>query len=149
MSEISFVAVKPDGVQRGLIGEIISRFEKKGFKLVAAKLIVVSQDLAEKHYAEHQGKKFFNGLISFITSGPVFAMVWEGKGVVASVRKMLGATNPLSSESGTIRGDFGCDMGRNLCHASDSIENGQREVELWFGKDIIQWKQSTESWLRE
>jgi nucleoside-diphosphate kinase len=148
-SEISFVMVKPDGVQRGLIAEIFSRLEKKGFKLVGAHFMQASEELAKKHYAEHEGKKFFPGLISFLTSGPVFAMVWEGKGVVASVRQTLGVTNPLNAAPGTIRGDYGIDMGRNLCHASDSAESGIRETELWFGKDIVQWKQTNEQWLKE
>lgn len=148
--EQTFVAIKPDGVQRGLMGEVITRFEKKGFKLVACKFIVVSQELAEAHYDEHKGKGFFKGLISFITSGPVLAMVWEGKGVVASVRKLLGATNPLQSEPGTIRGDFGVDMGRNLVHASSDVDAGKREIALWFKKEEVQeWKQSNHTWLYE
>jgi len=146
----TFVALKPDAVQRGLMGEIISRFEKKGFQLVACKFLTCSVEQAEKHYAEHNGKGFFKGLISFLTSGPVLAMVFQGKGVIASVRKMLGVTNPLNSEPGTIRGDFGVDTGRNLVHASSDEDAARGEIALWFKKEEIQeWKQSNSSWLYE
>lgn len=110
--EQTFVALKPDGVQRSFIGEVISRFEKKGFKLIGAKFVSISKEQAEKHYEEHKGKDFFDDLIIFLTSGPIFAMAWEGKGIVASVRKMLGKTNPLNSEPGTIRGDLSIDSCR-------------------------------------
>eukprot|EP01080_Neovahlkampfia_damariscottae_P002790 gene2790-4198_t len=148
--ERTFVACKPDAVQRGLIGEIFSRFEKRGFKLVAAKFLLPSEELAKKHYAEHSEKPFFGGLIGFITSGPVFAMVWEGKGVVAAVRKMLGATKPLESEPGTIRGDLAVDMGRNICHASATVEEGKAEIALWFKEEeLVQWKRNQETALYE
>ncbi|MBC6455686.1 MAG: nucleoside-diphosphate kinase [Hormoscilla sp. SP5CHS1] len=130
--EQTFLAIKPDGVQRSLVGDIIRRFEVKGFTLVGLKLMKVSRELAEKHYEVHKERPFFSSLIEFITSGPVVAMVWEGDGVVASARKIIGATNPLDAKPGTIRGDFGIDVGRNLIHGSDTIETAQREINLWF-----------------
>nr|1HLW_A Chain A, NUCLEOSIDE DIPHOSPHATE KINASE [Dictyostelium discoideum] len=130
--ERTFLAVKPDGVARGLVGEIIARYEKKGFVLVGLKQLVPTKDLAESHYAEHKERPFFGGLVSFITSGPVVAMVFEGKGVVASARLMIGVTNPLASAPGSIRGDFGVDVGRNIIAGSDSVESANREIALWF-----------------
>nr|1HHQ_A Chain A, NUCLEOSIDE DIPHOSPHATE KINASE [Dictyostelium discoideum] len=130
--ERTFLAVAPDGVARGLVGEIIARYEKKGFVLVGLKQLVPTKDLAESHYAEHKERPFFGGLVSFITSGPVVAMVFEGKGVVASARLMIGVTNPLASAPGSIRGDFGVDVGRNIIHGSDSVESANREIALWF-----------------
>nr|1LWX_A Chain A, NUCLEOSIDE DIPHOSPHATE KINASE [Dictyostelium discoideum]1LWX_B Chain B, NUCLEOSIDE DIPHOSPHATE KINASE [Dictyostelium discoideum]1LWX_C Chain C, NUCLEOSIDE DIPHOSPHATE KINASE [Dictyostelium discoideum] len=130
--ERTFLAVKPDGVARGLVGEIIARYEKKGFVLVGLKQLVPTKDLAESHYAEHKERPFFGGLVSFITSGPVVAMVFEGKGVVASARLMIGVTNPLASAPGSIRGDFGVDVGRAIIHGSDSVESANREIALWF-----------------
>nr|4C6A_A Chain A, NUCLEOSIDE DIPHOSPHATE KINASE, CYTOSOLIC [Dictyostelium discoideum] len=130
--ERTFLAVKPDGVARGLVGEIIARYEKKGFVLVGLKQLVPTKDLAESHYAEHKERPFFGGLVSFITSGPVVAMVFEGKGVVASARLMIGVTNPLASAPGSIRGDFGVDVGRNIIGGSDSVESANREIALWF-----------------
>lgn len=118
--ERTFLMVKPDGVQRNLIGEIVSRFEKKGFQLVGAKLMQVSRELAEKHYAEHKERPFFGELVDFITSGPVFAMVWEGENVISVARQMMGATNPKDAAPGTIRGDFGVTVGKNVIHGSDS-----------------------------
>ncbi|MDJ0676485.1 MAG: nucleoside-diphosphate kinase [Calothrix sp. MO_167.B42] len=148
--ERTFLAIKPDGVQRGLVGEIIRRFETKGFTLVGLKFMSVSKELAESHYAVHRERPFFPGLVQFITSGPVVAMVWEGEGVVASARKMIGATNPLNSEPGTIRGDFGVDIGRNIIHGSDAIETAQTEVALWFkDEELVSWKPEMMSWLRE
>ncbi|WP_448379839.1 nucleoside-diphosphate kinase [Gloeomargarita sp.] len=148
--ERTFVAIKPDGVQRGLVGEIIRRFEAKGFTLVGLKLLRVSRELAEKHYDVHRERPFFPGLVAFITSGPLVAMVWEGDGVVAAARKMIGATNPLSAEPGTIRGDFGISIGRNLIHASDAIETAQREISLWFSNDeLVSWQPATLPWLVE
>jgi len=132
--ERSFVMVKPDGVQRGLIGEVISRFERRGLKLIAAKMMHVSPELAAKHYAEHESKPFFPRLINFITSGPVMAMVWEGPGAVATIRKTVGATNPGNAEPGTIRGDFAVHTHFNLVHASDGPESAAREIALWFGE---------------
>ncbi len=148
--ERTFLAIKPDGVQRGLVGAIISRFETKGFKLIGLKLLNVSRELAEKHYDVHKERPFFPGLVDFITSGPVVAMVWEGDGVVASARKIIGATNPLSAEPGTIRGDFGISVGRNLIHGSDAIETAQREISLWFTEhELANWEPSIKSWLVE
>eukprot|EP01071_Lankesteria_metandrocarpae_P002449 Lankesteria_metandrocarpae@DN2339_c0_g1_i3.p1 len=135
--ERSFIMVKPDGVQRGLIGEVLQRFEKRGYKLVAAKVVIPTEKLAEEHYAEHNGKPFFPKLITGITSGPVFCMVWEGNDVIKQGRAMLGATNPLSSAPGTIRGDFAIDMGRNVCHGSDGKESADREIALWFTKNEL------------
>jgi nucleoside-diphosphate kinase len=148
--ERTFIAIKPDGVQRALVGQIISRFETKGFTLVGLKLIKVSRELAEQHYDVHRERPFFAGLVDFITSGPVAAMVWEGDGVVASARKLIGATNPLTAEPGTIRGDFGVNIGRNLIHGSDAIETAQREIALWFtNEELISWEPRIKPWLHE
>lgn len=148
--ERTFLAIKPDGVQRGLVGEIIQRLEKKGFTLVGLKLLQVSKELASTHYGEHQAKPFFPGLVEFITSGPVVAMVWEGKGVIATARKMIGATNPLSSEPGTIRGDFGIDVGRNVIHGSDAPETAEKEISLWFqSEELVAWSPSLTPWIYE
>ncbi|MEA5501467.1 MAG: nucleoside-diphosphate kinase [Limnoraphis robusta] len=148
--ERTFIAIKPDGVQRRLVGEIISRFEEKGFTLVGLKLMSVSRELAENHYDVHRGKPFFDGLVKFITSGPLVAMVWEGDGVVAAARKMIGATNPLTAEPGTIRGDYAVSIGRNLIHGSDAVETAQREISLWFKEEELSaWEPSIMSWLVE
>lgn len=148
--ERTFIAIKPDGVQRQLIGEIICRFETKGFTLVGLKFMKVSRELAEQHYDVHKEKPFFSGLVEFITSGPVTAMVWEGDGVVAAARKIIGATNPLSAEPGTIRGDFGVNIGRNLIHGSDAVETAQREIELWFkAEELVDWQPTLSGWMRE
>lgn len=147
--ERTFLAVKPDGVQRKLVGEIIRRFEARGFQLVGLKLMAVKRELAEQHYGEHKEKPFFPGLVDFITSGPVVAMVWQGKGVVAAARKMIGATNPLNSEPGTIRGDYGIDIGRNIIHGSDAPETAQREISLWFGEELLAWEPTLTSWIYE
>jgi nucleoside-diphosphate kinase len=148
--ERTFLAVKPDGVQRQLVGEIIGRYEAKGFKLVGLKLLQPTRELAEKHYAVHKERPFFAGLVDFITSGPVVAMVWEGDGVVASARKIIGATNPLTAEPGTIRGDYGANIGRNIIHGSDAIETAQTEIALWFQpEELVEWKPSLISWIYE
>ena len=148
--ERTFLAVKPDGVQRQLVGEIIRRYESKGFKLVGLKLLQPTRELAEKHYAVHKERPFFSGLVDFITSGPVVAMVWEGDGVVASARKIIGATNPLTAEPGTIRGDYGANIGRNIIHGSDAIETAQTEINLWFNpKELVDWQSSITSWIYE
>jgi nucleoside-diphosphate kinase len=148
--ERTFIALKPDAVQRGLVGEIISRFEKKGYKLVALKMLTPSKTLAENHYAEHKGKPFFDGLVSFLTSGPVVGMVWEGKGVVATSRLMIGATNPLTSAPGTIRGDYAIDVGRNIVHGSDSVESAKREISLWFStEEVGNWEPAQKVWVYE
>lgn len=148
--ERTFLAVKPDGVQRQLVGEIIRRYESKGFKLVGLKLLQPTRELAEKHYAVHKERPFFSGLVNFITSGPVVAMVWEGDGVVASARKIIGATNPLTAEPGTIRGDYGANIGRNIIHGSDAIETAQTEITLWFNpEELVDWQSSLTSWIYE
>lgn len=142
--------VKPDGVQRGLVGEIVSRFEKKGFKLLGAKFFTPSKALVEQHYAEHQGKGFFNGLVSFLTSGPVFAMVWEGKNVISTSRQMMGATKPWDAACGTIRGDFAVDIGRNVIHGSANAEDAAREIALWFSpEEVHEWKRTADVHLYE
>ena len=146
----TFLAIKPDGVQRGLIGKIISRLEEKGFKLIGMKLMKVSNELAEKHYGEHKEKPFFKGLVSFITSGPIVAMVWEGKDIVSSLRKIMGKTNPLDADLGTIRGDFAVDIGKNVVHGSDSEESAKREIALFFKQDeLIGWEQDIQKWIYE
>jgi nucleoside-diphosphate kinase len=146
--EKTFVLVKPDGVQRGLIGEILSRLEKRGLKLVAAKFLQVPVSLAEKHYAIHKGKPFYDGLIKYITSAPVMAMIFEGPEAVALVRQTMGLTNPLKAEPGTIRHDFALRISRNLTHASDSPENAELEISLWFNsEEIVKWAKSDEDWI--
>ena len=145
--ERTFLAIKPDGVQRGLVGEILGRFERKGFKLVALKQLIPSQDLAEKHYGVHKERPFFGGLVKFITSGPVVAMVWEGEGVITSARKLIGATKPLESEPGTIRGDLAINIGRNVIHGSDGPETAIFEIDLWFNSsELNDWDPSDQSW---
>ncbi|KAG0053068.1 nucleoside diphosphate kinase [Gryganskiella cystojenkinii] len=135
--ERTYIMVKPDGVERGLVGEIIKRFENKGFQLVALRLLTPEQKTLEQHYADLSSKPFFAGLMKYMTSGPVVAMVWSGKGVVKSGRVLLGETNPLASLPGTIRGDFCIDVGRNLCHGSDSVENAEKEIALWFPQGVV------------
>jgi len=137
MKQMSFVMLKPDAVLRRLIGKILSRFEEKGFKITAAKMMVLENDLAEKHYAEHSEKPFFGDLVDYITSGPVLAMVIEGEECITIIRKMVGATNPKEAELGTIRGDYAIDTGRNIIHASDSTESGKREINLFFNNSEI------------
>ncbi|CAI5530155.1 unnamed protein product [Closterium sp. Naga37s-1] len=150
MTERSYVMIKPDGVQRGLVGEIIGRFERKGFVLRGLKLFQCPKELAEEHYKDLADKPFYKGLVDYIISGPVVAMAWEGKGVVASARKLIGATNPLASEPGTIRGDLAVEVGRNVVHGSDSVENGEREIGLWFKEaELIKWDPTLLPWLRE
>ncbi|KAK9449999.1 nucleoside diphosphate kinase [Limtongia smithiae] len=149
-SEQTFIAIKPDGVQRGLISPIISRFEKKGYKLVGIKLTNASEELLKEHYADLQTKPFFPGLVKYMLSGPVLAMVWEGKDVVKTGRVLLGATNPLAAVPGTIRGDFAIDVGRNVCHGSDSVESAKKEIGLWFGKDeIVSYTPTIFKWIYE
>ena len=146
-AERTFVAIKPDGVQRGLIGEILGRFERKGFKLVALKQLTPSRELAEKHYGVHRERPFFAGLVDFITSGPVIAMVWEGDGVIASARTLIGATKPLEANPGTIRGDLAVNIGRNVIHGSDGSETAKFEIELWFeSSELNDWMPSDRSW---
>ncbi|HUC91574.1 MAG TPA: nucleoside-diphosphate kinase [Paenibacillus sp.] len=131
--EQTFVMVKPDGVSRGLIGAVVSRFENKGLKLAAVKMMTIPSELAERHYGEHREKKFFGELVDFITSGPVFAMVWEGPQAVKNARLIIGATNPSEAVPGSIRGDYGLIVDSNIVHGSDSPESAQREIGLFFG----------------
>lgn len=146
--ERTFLMVKPDGVQRNLIGEIVSRFEKKGFKLVGAKLMQISNELAEQHYGEHKERPFFGELVGFITSGPVFAMVWEGENVIATARQMMGKTNPKDAAPGTIRGDFGVTVGKNVIHGSDSPESAAREISLFFKEEeLLTYSKLMDQWI--
>ncbi|KAK9354274.1 nucleoside diphosphate kinase [Lipomyces doorenjongii] len=148
--EQTFIAIKPDGVQRGLISPIISRFEQKGYKLVGIKLTQPTKTLLEEHYADLTAKPFFPGLLKYMLSGPVCAMVWEGKDVVKTGRVLLGATNPLAAGPGTIRGDFAIDVGRNVCHGSDSVESAKKEIGLWFKKDeIVNYTPTIFKWIYE
>ncbi len=146
--ERTFLMVKPDGVQRGLVGEIASRFERKGLKLVGAKMLLIDEELAGRHYQEHKEKPFFGELVSFITSGPVFAMVWEGQNAVSVARSMMGKTNPVDSAPGTIRGDFGLTMSMNIIHGSDSVESAQREIDLFFHEhELLNYSKEISRWI--
>ncbi|WP_257347701.1 nucleoside-diphosphate kinase [Pseudalkalibacillus decolorationis] len=146
--EKTFLMVKPDGVQRNLIGEIVNRFEKKGFKLAGGKLMVISEDLAQNHYGEHKERPFFGELVSFITSGPVFAMVWEGENVIATARNMMGKTNPVDAAPGTIRGDYGVQVSQNIIHGSDSPESAEREISLFFNEEeLVTYDKSIDKWV--
>lgn len=148
--EKTYLMIKPDGVQRGLVGEIVSRFEKKGLKLVAAKLMVIPKETAENHYGEHKGKPFFPSLISYITSGPVFAMVWEGENAVQVCRNMMGKTNPQDSAPGTIRGDYCMVTGLNIIHGSDSPASAEREIGIFFKpEELVAYTKDTDKWLYE
>jgi nucleoside-diphosphate kinase len=146
----TFVMIKPDGVQRGLIGEIIKRFEKKGIKIVAMKFLKVDKDLAEKHYGVHKGKPFFDPTVKYIMSSPVVAMVLEGNNVIDMVRTMMGKTNPQDAQMGTIRGDFGQFIGRNLVHGSDGPDTAEFEINLWFKpEELADYERIDEDWLKE
>lgn len=148
--ERTFVMVKPDGVQRQLIGEIIRTFERRGLKIVALKMIRISRELASRHYAEHREKPFFQGLVDYITSGPVVAMVLEGRNCISLVREMMGSTDPAKAAPGTIRGMFGIDIGRNVIHGSDSPESAAREISLFFDEsEIMDYSLSLEKWICE
>lgn len=148
--ERSLVLVKPDGVQRGLIGEVTSRLERRGLRLAAAKFMRVSLELAETHYAIHKGKTFYDGLIRYITSAPVMAMVWEGPNAIAAVRQTMGATRPTEAAPGSLRHDFALEVGRNLTHASDTVENGEKEVALWFDPhELVTWNRDVDHWVFE
>lgn len=133
--ELTFIMIKPDGIERGLVGEVIQRLERKGFQIMACQMLTPSRQLLEKHYAELKKKEFFLELIEFMISGPVIAMVWQGRGIITYARKLLGETDPLASLPGTIRGDLGVDLGRNICHASDSPKSVKKEIALWFPKN--------------
>ncbi|CAK9163075.1 unnamed protein product [Ilex paraguariensis] len=146
--ERTFIAIKPDGVQRGLISEIISRFERKGYKLVAIKIVVPSKEFAQKHYHDLKEGPFFNGLCEFLSSAPVIAMVWEGVGVIKYGRKLIGATDPQKSEPGTIRGDLAVEVGRNIIHGSDSPETAKDEINLWFKpEELVSYTSNAEKWI--
>uniref|UniRef100_A0A3P9L2T9 Nucleoside diphosphate kinase n=1 Tax=Oryzias latipes TaxID=8090 RepID=A0A3P9L2T9_ORYLA len=148
LSERTFIAIKPDGVQRGIIGEIIKRFEMKGFKLVGMKMVQASEDLLMKHYIDLKDRPFFPTLVNYMSSGPVVAMVWEGKGVVKTGRVMLGETNPADSKPGTIRGDFCIDVSKNIIHGSDSVESANTEISLWFQpEELVSYTSCAFSWL--
>ncbi|MEC9445991.1 MAG: nucleoside-diphosphate kinase, partial [Chloroflexota bacterium] len=148
--ERTLVLVKPDGVQRGLIGEVINRLEQRGLKLVGMKLMEVDAALARQHYGEHVDRPFFGGLVEFITSAPVVAMAWEADNAVEAVRNTMGQTNPTSSPPGTIRGDLGLDIGRNLVHGSDSPESAQRELSLFFSDgELLDYTRSNDPWIKE
>lgn len=144
----TFLMVKPDGVERQLIGDIVSRFEKKGLQLVGAKLMSIPKEVAETHYGEHKEKPFFGELVDFITSGPVFAMVWQGEQAVDVTRQIIGKTNPKEALPGTIRGDYGLTVGKNIIHGSDSPESAEREINLFFKQEeLTSWDQTISSWI--
>ena len=148
--ERTYIMIKPDGVQRGLVGQIISRFETKGFKLVAMKLCAPGKEKFMEHYSDLSKKPFFQGLVDYAASGPVCCMVWEGDNAVLTGRKMLGATKPFDSEPGTIRGDFCIDVGRNVIHGSDSVESANKEIALWFApEELVQWEDHSSAWVYE
>lgn len=148
--ERTLILVKPDGVQRSLIGEIISRFERRGLKLIGMKFIQMSNELAAKHYAVHRERPFYPSLIEYITSGPVVAMVWDGKEAIAAARSTMGITKPVEAAPGTIRGDFAMEIGRNLVHGSDGPENAMKEVSLFFSdEELVIWNRTTDGWIRE
>ncbi len=148
--EKSLIILKPDAVQRGLIGQIITRLEQRGLKFMGMKLMQVSPELAQSHYGEHEGKPFFGALVSYITSSPVVVIAIQGKHVVQIIRNTVGATNPMNAAPGTIRGDFGLEIGRNLIHASDSPESGEAEVSRFFAaSELITWERNTDAWIHE
>lgn len=148
--ERSLIILKPDAVQRGLVSTILGRLEQRGLRFAGLKMMHVTEELARKHYAEHEGKPFFVGLIEYITSGPVVVIVVTGKNVIETVRTMVGATNPVKSAPGTIRGDFGLEIGRNLIHASDSPESGERETAIFFASnELVTMERSVDRWIYE
>jgi len=142
--ERTFLAVKPDGVQRGLVGDIIARFEKRGYKLVGLKMVWPSEEMARSHYADLSQKKFFPGLVKFFSSGPIVCMCWEGKDIIKQGRQMLGETQPLASKPGSIRGDYSIDLGRNICHGSDSPESAAHELQMWFPEGVNDWAKTVD-----
>jgi len=147
--ERTYIMIKPDGVQRRVVGEIVKRFEQKGFLLRGLKLVQPKQETLEEHYRDLKSKSFFPKLMGYMSSGPVVAMVWEGKNVVKTGRSMLGATNPADSAPGTIRGDFALDVGRNICHGSDSVESAEREIGLWFAEGLLNYESHSKEWIYE
>jgi nucleoside-diphosphate kinase len=149
-AERTFVMIKPDGVQRGLVGSIIKRFEKRGYKLIAMKMTSPSKEHLETHYEDLKSKKFFPDLISYMLMGPVVAMVWQGTAAVATGRKIVGATNPFDSTPGTVRGDFCIETGRNVIHASDAVESAEKEIKLWFTEEEVKpWNRDSDKWVYE
>jgi nucleoside-diphosphate kinase len=150
MMEREFVMIKPDGVQRGLIGNVISRIEKSGLKIIAIKMLNVSQEQAERHYSIHKGKIFYDGLLKFITSGPVVAFIVEGIDAVKHTRRLIGATNPIDATPGSIRGDYALEIGRNVVHAGDSTENALKEYQIYFDdSELVSYKKIDENWIYE
>ncbi len=149
--ERTLIIIKPDAVQRGLSGEILRRFEQRGLRIIGMKFILMSRELAQKHYAIHEGKPFYEGLVNYITSGPVIVMALEGTNAVEAARKTIGSTKPYEAEAGSIRGDLGLEVGRNLVHGSDSVENGQIEVANFFTEDelVLGWTRNTDPWIFE
>lgn len=147
--ERTLILLKPDAIQRQLIGAILNRFEQRGLKIVALKLLQVPKTLAEAHYAVHKGRPFYDSLIDYITSGPVVALVLEGPGAIQSARNTMGATNPVDASPGTIRGDYGLEIGRNLVHGSDGPETARAEISLWFGEDLVQYRREVDCWILE
>ena len=148
--ERTLILIKPDGVQRGLMGEIINRFERRGLRMVAMKFMQVSRELAEAHYADHKGKNFYEPLVSYIISGPVVAMVWEGTDAITAARNTMGTTKCAEAAAGTIRGDFGLEIGRNLVHGSDKPESAEKEVALWFkNEELVSWGRDVDRWIFE
>ena len=148
--ERTLIIIKPDAVQRGLSGEILRRFEQRGLRIIGMKFMQVSRALAEKHYGIHKGKPFYEGLVNYITSSPVIVIALEGTRAVEAARKTIGATRPYEAEAGSIRGDFGLEVGRNLVHGSDSVENGEQEIALWFKPaELINWERNTDPWIFE
>ncbi|KAF8323201.1 nucleoside diphosphate kinase [Clavulina sp. PMI_390] len=148
-AERTYIMIKPDGVQRGLVGPIITRFEQRGFKLIAMKLVHATPEHLQKHYADLADKPFFPGLIKYMAAGPVVAMVWEGLDAVKTGRAILGATNPLASLPGTIRGDYALAVGRNVCHGSDAVESAEKEIALWFPEGVVQYTDVKAEWIFE
>lgn len=148
--ERTLVIIKPDGVQRGLTGEIIGRLERRGLKILGMKMMTIPEETARKHYGVHEGKPFFEGLVQYITSGPVVLIVLEGKKAIETVRNTMGATNPVNATPGTIRGDLAVEIGRNLIHGSDSPESAEHEVKLFFGNETLtSWQRATDQWISE
>ena len=148
--ERTLVLVKPDAMQRGLAGEVLSRLERRGLRIVGLRLLQVGEAMARRHYGEHEGKPFFEGLVEYITSAPIIAAVFEGTNAVAATRQAIGVTDPAEAAPGTIRGDFALEIGRNLVHGSDSIESAEREIALFFeGQPLIEWRRDTDRWIFE
>ena len=147
--EQTLILLKPDAVQRQLVGNLITRFEQRGLRIAALKLIQVSQELAEEHYAVHRERPFFNDLISYITSGPIVALVLAGPNAIQAARNTIGATNPVEATPGSIRGDYGMEIGRNLVHGSDAPETAKAEIELWFGSDLVTYERDVDKWILE